>query len=205
MTREASRKVWSVTFAAFCGLLLAAAPVLASGGAEEGGEKVNLFAGDFGNALWTAVIFILLLVVLGKYAWGPLLSALQAREAYIRDSLEEARREHQEAEERLKEYTEQLATARSQAEAVLQEAHRHAAEVKQRLAAEARTEADAMIARARQDIELATENAVKQVYAQAAHLVTEAAAKVIGQQLKSADHERLVAESIASIERLDLN
>ena len=65
----------------------------------------NLFAGDLGNAVWTVVIFLVVLVVLGKFAWGPLLSGLQEREQFIRESLEKAKEERDSSEARLAEYT----------------------------------------------------------------------------------------------------
>jgi hypothetical protein len=63
------------------GLLAASAALAAAGpAAGEAPEATNnVFAGDIGNALWTVLIFGLVLVVLGKYAWGPLLAGLQAR------------------------------------------------------------------------------------------------------------------------------
>src|SRR5215831_1854501 len=89
-----------------------AAAVPASGEAPEAAN--NVFAGDIGNALWTVLIFVLVLVVLGKYAWGPLLTGMQAREKFIRESLETARRDREAAEQRLHEYQEKLAAARAE-------------------------------------------------------------------------------------------
>ena len=68
------------------GLLLASAPLLAS----EGGA-VGPFEGNVGNAVWTLVVFALVVFVLGKFAWGPILAGLTEREKFIRQSLEEAR------------------------------------------------------------------------------------------------------------------
>src|SRR5215213_1566620 len=103
-----------------------AAPVLAQEhGAQEPAAN-NPFAGDIGNALWTLVIFGLVVVVLGKFAWGPLLRGLQAREEFIRESLEKARIERETAEIRLREYEERLATARAEATAIVEEGRRDA-------------------------------------------------------------------------------
>ena len=76
--------------------------------AAEGGEPGGVFAGDIGNALWTLVIFGGVVFVLGKFAWKPILKGLQDREAFIRTSLEEARSDREQAEARLREYTDQL-------------------------------------------------------------------------------------------------
>ncbi len=75
-------------------LMAAAVPAMAAEAAEGHAEgPPNLFAGDLGNVVWTVAIFVLVLVVLGKFAWGPLLNALQARESFIHDALARAKRD----------------------------------------------------------------------------------------------------------------
>ena len=159
----------------------------------------NVFAGDIGNALWTVVIFVLVLVVLGKFAWGPLLAGLQAREAYIREALETARRDRQEAESRLREYEEKLAASRTEATAIIDEGRRDAEAVKRKIEEHAREESAKMIERARREIDAAATEATRQLYALSAHLATELAARIIGRELDAKDHERLIEESIAEI------
>src|SRR5262245_27567766 len=106
--------------------------------AEAEHESPSLFAGDLGNSFWTLLIFVLVLVVLGKYAWGPILNALQSREQFIREALEKAKREREEAEARLREYEERLAGARGEASAIVDEGRRDAEAVKRRVEEEAK-------------------------------------------------------------------
>jgi F-type H+-transporting ATPase subunit b len=180
-------------------LVLVAAPaVAAEGGHAEGGAN-NPFAGDIGNALWTVIIFILVLVVLGKYAWGPILSNLQARENFIFESLEKAKRDRDEAEARLKQYEEKLASARAEASSIVDEGRRDADVVKRRIEEDARLEADRIIERARREIQIATDTATKELYTLSARLATDMATRIVGKELGPQDHERLIAESIASI------
>ncbi len=180
-------------------LVLTAAPaVAAEGGHAEGGES-NLFAGDIGNALWTVIIFVLVLVVLGKYAWGPILSNLQARENFITESLEKAKRDRDEAEARLKQYEEKLASARAEASAIVDEGRRDADVVKRRIEEDAHKEADRMIERARREIQIATDTATKELYSLSARLATDMATRIVGKELGPQDHERLIADSIAAI------
>jgi F-type H+-transporting ATPase subunit b len=178
-----------------------AAPVLAQ---EHGGEHEaaanNPFAGDIGNALWTLVIFGLVVVVLGKFAWGPLLKSLQAREEFIRESLEKARLERETAEIRLREYEERLATARAEATAIVEEGRRDADAVKRRIEEDAKREADKAIERAKREIQIATDTATKELYTLSARLATDLAAKVIGRELNPRDHERLIAEAIEGLD-----
>ncbi|MBV8201378.1 MAG: F0F1 ATP synthase subunit B [Acidobacteria bacterium] len=185
--------------AAATALLAAPAAFAAAAAAENPEAANNVFAGDIGNALWTVIIFVLVLLVLGKFAWGPLLAGLQAREAYIRESLQTARRDREEAEARLNEYQEKLAAARTEATAIIEEGRRDAEAVKRRIEEQAKHESDKMIERARREIDAATTEATRQLYSLSAHLATELAGRIIGRELDPKDHERLIAESIAEI------
>ena len=142
---------------------------------------------------------MLVLVVLGKFAWGPLLAGLQAREAYIREALETARRDRKEAESRLREYEEKLAASRTEATAIIDEGRRDAEAVKRKIEEHAREESAKMIERARREIDAAATEATRQLYALSAHLATELASRIIGRELDAKDHERLIEESIADI------
>jgi F-type H+-transporting ATPase subunit b len=170
-----------------------AAPALAAEAEHAAGDN-NLFAGDVGNALWTLVIFGLVV-----FAWGPILNTLQTRESYIREALEKAKREREAAEERLRQYEERLASARAEASAIVDEGRRDAEVVKRRIEADAKVEADKLIERARREIQIATDTATKELYTLSAKLATQIAARVIGRELSPQDHERLIAEGIEGI------
>lgn len=185
--------------AALTTLVLMAAPAMAAeAGHGEAGAN-NPFAGDIGNALWTVIIFALVLVVLGKYAWGPILTNLQARENFILESLEKAKKEREEADARLRAYEEKLAAARAEASAIVDEGRRDADAVKRRIEEQARHEADQMIARARREIQIATDTATKELYTLSARLATDMATRIVGKELTLQDHERLIAESIDAL------
>jgi F-type H+-transporting ATPase subunit b len=183
-----------------CGTLLLMAPVMAAAAEAEHAEgNSNLFAGDIGNAVWTVLIFLLALAVLSKFAWGPLLGSLQARESFIRESLEKARHDREEAEARLREYEARLAQARAEATAIVDEGRRDADAVKRKIEEDTKVEADKMIERARREIQIATETATKELYTLSARLATDMAARVIRRELNPQDHERLIAESIQDL------
>jgi len=178
-------------------MTMMAVPALA---AEEGGEAPSLFAGDLGNSVWTLLIFVVVLVVLGKFAWGPILNTLQTRESFIREALEKAKHDREAAEARLKEYEQKLAAARGEASAIVDEGRRDADVVKRRIEAAAKEEADKMIERARREIQIATDTATKELYTLSAKLATQLAAQVIGRELTPQDHQRLISEAISGIE-----
>src|SRR5215510_5540429 len=83
--------------------------------AQEHEVSLSPFAGNVGNAVWTLLIFVIVVVLLGKFAWGPVLALLQQREEFIHKSLSEAKRDRDEAEARLREYATKLQTAQAEA------------------------------------------------------------------------------------------
>src|ERR1051325_3305794 len=115
--RDAMKKLLTLVLIA-----LAAAPLYA---AEEG-AALSPFAGNVGNAVWTLVIFVIVGGVLGKFAWGPVLSLLQEREQFIHKSLSDAKRDRDEAEARLKDYAAKLQSAQAEAVAIIEGARRDA-------------------------------------------------------------------------------
>ena len=181
--------------------LALAAPAFAAEAAEHGAEGGgnNIFAGDIGNAIWTLVTFLLVVFVLGKYAWGPILNTLQQRETFIREALEKAKRDREEAEARLREYEQRLASARAEATTIVDEGRRDGVAIQQRIEQEAREEADKMIERARREIQIATETATKELYQRAGRLATAMASKLISRELGPQDHERLIDDALDGV------
>ena len=178
--------------------LALAAPAFAQ--EHGGGGENNLFAGNIGNAIWTLLIFGLVVFVLGKFAWGPILNTLQTRENFIHEALAKAKRDRDEAEGRLREYEARLAAARGEATAIVEEGRRDAEVVKRRIEAEAKAEGDKMIERAKREIQIATDTATQDLYRLSARLATDLAARVLGRELTPQDHERLISEAIDGLD-----
>jgi F-type H+-transporting ATPase subunit b len=183
--------------------LLAALPAAAQEAAHGGGEAGGLspFAGNVGNTIWTLVIFVLVVVVLGKFAWKPILKGLQDRETFIHDALASAKRDREQAEARLKEYSDKLVGARQEATAIVDEARRDAEAVQRKVLAEAHEEKGKEIERAKREITIAKETALKELYAQAAKLSTDLASKVLRREINPQDHERLIRDSLAALDK----
>ncbi|MCP4249477.1 MAG: F0F1 ATP synthase subunit B [bacterium] len=186
-------------------IVLGLADVVRAADEAHGDDAPSLFAGDLGNALWTLVIFGLVLVVLGKFAWKPILTALQQREAFIRDSLDQAKKDRAEAETRLEAIEERLANARNEATEIVDEGRRGAETVKRKAEQDTRAEAEAILERAQREIGLARDTAIKELYDLTAVLATDAAGKIISRQLDPKEHERLIAESIEQLTRTTNN
>ncbi len=190
-------------FAATFQLTLMQATVFAAQTAEavegHGAQPPSLFGGDLGNAVWTLAIFFLLLIVLGKFAWKPLLTALQNREKFIRESLESARRDRESAEASLKRYEQQISKARDEATAIVEEGRRDAEALKRKIEEDARASADNMIERAKREIGIARDTALKELYDGSAQLATTIATNLLKRQITPEDQHRLVEDALAEL------
>lgn len=165
--------------------------------AADGHSDKSLFSGGIGNVVITAIIFGVVVYVLGTQAWPHVLKALNEREASIRTALENAKRERESAERLLAEYRRQVDQARVEATAIVEEGRRDADAVRRRIQDEARQEAEQTLARAKREIELTKDAAVKELYDRTAELSVKVASQVLQRELKVEDHRALVAESIA--------
>jgi len=165
-------------------------------------EAVNLspFAGNFGNAVWTLAIFVLVVVVLGKFAWGPVLALLKEREAFIHKSLTDAKREREEAEARLAEYSAKLQSARAEANTLIEQARQDAQQLREELRTRAKAEAEGIIKNAEKQIQLETARALQQIRHEAVDLSVMIASKIIQRNLSKEDNERLIDEALKQVE-----
>ncbi len=188
------------------GIAASAAGVLATAGAalaadpHAAEEKISIFTGNLGNAIWTLLIFGLVVVVLGKYAWKPILTGLQRREQFIRESLESAKRDREAAEARLREFEERMRAAREQAAAIVEEGRRDAEVVRKQIEEEARQSGDALIERAKREIGVARDTALRDLYDASADLAMNMAGSVLKRQLNDEDHGRLVSDALAELQ-----
>jgi F-type H+-transporting ATPase subunit b len=155
--------------------------------------------GDIAVFIWTIVIFLLVLWVLRKFAWKPLLEGLQRRERFIHDSLESAKRDRQQAEERLRDYEEQVRKARDEATAIVEEGRRDAESVRRRIEDEARHAADEMIERAKREIGVARDTALRDLYQQASEMAMQMAGEVLKRQMTPEDHEKLIQDALEQL------
>ena len=145
---------------------------------------------------WSIVSFGLLLFILYKYAFPPLLEVLDAREKKIKESLEHAERLQQEAKALMSEYETRIKNARKETEAILEKARARSQQILEESAKSARQESERMLASARQEIEREKIKLMKEVRQFTGDLVVSATEKLLQRTLNKADHQRLIEESI---------
>jgi F-type H+-transporting ATPase subunit b len=165
-------------------------PVLAAGGITD----LNP-----GLTLWTAITFLLLLVVLSRFAWGPIVKMLAERESTIRDAIESAKKERAEAERLLGEQKASLVTAQRQAAELARRNQQEVEALRQELTTRARKEADELVTTARQQIADEISKARAELKAQVADLAIDAAGRLVKANLDDKAQRALVEEYIAQL------
>lgn len=186
-------------------LFCVAAPAVAAGGGE-GADAINPMNADGYNfrgdlTVWTAVVFLVVLAILYKAAWGPISEGLRNRENEISGQIVEAQRKHEDARQLLADYEKKLAAAQDEVRGMIEQGRRDAEKVGQQLMDKAREEAGIERQRAVQQIEAATLAALKELADRSATLAVELAGKIVGAQLKAADHSRLIEQAVTEFTR----
>jgi F-type H+-transporting ATPase subunit b len=153
---------------------------------------------------WTLAVqlvsFLLLLVVLTKLLYRPLLGALEGRTAAIQQQLAEAQAAREEAQRALGAMEERIRTAQADAQALRERALREAAELRDRLSAEARQEAARLIEGAQAQVSQEVRRARAELRAEVGVLATQIAERLIRKSLNDEDHQRILREALARIE-----
>jgi F-type H+-transporting ATPase subunit b len=153
-------------------------------------------------ALATLIVFVLLLIVLRIFAWGPLMKALHDREHNLEHTLLETERARDEAAELLKQHKAQLDQAQAQVRAMLDEARQHAQILKDDMVRQAQDEAEAARQRAEREIGAARDQALMELWNRASDLAVSVAGKVLPRELSDEDHRRLIAQAIDQLPQI---
>lgn len=176
--------------------------VSAAARAADGAEAPPLFSDRVWTMVWTIAVFGVLLVVLKRFVWGPLLDTLQRRERFVESSIASARNQQREAEARLKEYTDKLAVAGEEAQAIVADARRDAEAMCRRMSEESAAEARKLLDDAQEDIRRARDRAIKQIHDHAADLAAEAAGQILQREISADRHRELIGEAIEGLGQL---
>ena len=147
-------------------------------------------------AVWTFVVFVLLLAGLYLSVWKPILRALQQREEHIAQSIAEAERLQREAQNLLAQHEQKLAEAAAQVRAMLEEARRDAERTRSEILQQAREEADQERQRALAEIQQAKRVALQELAGRASELAVTLAAKILRSQVDGQAHRKLIAEAL---------
>lgn len=160
-------------------------------------EKEQGFA-DPDLVLWSFLIFVLLLVLLRKFAWGPICEALDKREATIRSEMEQAKLSAEKARETQASYEAKLAAAAQEANHIVAAAREEAANTKSKILADAHQEAESVRQRGLADVEAARRTVVNELAQASVDHAVGLAGKLINRSLDKNAHSELISQSVST-------
>jgi F-type H+-transporting ATPase subunit b len=161
-------------------------------GATIGGLRV-------GDMLTQLFFFLLLLWLLKKFAWGPLMNMMEKRENYVASEIETAEKSREEAEKAAKEAADQLNNVRQEAQKIIEDAKNAGVKQEQDIIESARQEADRIKEQAQADIQNEKEQAIQALQAQVASLSVLVASKVIEKEIDEADQKAFIDDYIKEV------
>ena len=152
-----------------------------------------------GLFIWTILVFVVLLTLLKKFAWGPLLAALEERQEGIRKSLDDAAQARKELEQVQEESNRLVAKARADADAIIAASRADALKLQEELRAKARLEAEGIVKNAEREIQQQTTQSLAQIREEAVDLSLSIASKLIQRNLSKKDNETLIQDTLKQI------
>lgn len=178
-----------------CTVLTAGAALPAR--AQEGGGLLDV---NLGLTFWTLVIFLIVLAVLARYAYPPILGAVEAREQRLRELTEAAERDRAAAAELVEQNRQELQETRERIQQALDDSRSAAEKIREEMLAEARDEQAEIAARARREIDQAQRRATVAVREEAVDVAIAAAEKLLRRNLTPDDNRRLVQEYLGDLD-----
>jgi F-type H+-transporting ATPase subunit b len=160
----------------------------------------NLYVGDLGQALAAAAIFALLLVVLGRFAWKPIIRQLRQRELQVASTLKRAAHAEAEADDLRQHYERKMSRAADEADRVVAQARQAATDEGEDILQAARARAQETVVETHRQIEQAQRDAMDELQETTIVLATDLAGKIVGQELDTPDaQDALFAQAINDI------
>ena len=166
------------------------------GGGNQSAGEPNPLAMPPDLAIFTGIVFIILLAILAKFAWGPIVAGLEKREQGIADHISAAEAKNEEAAQLLVDYEKRLGNAANEVRELLEEARRDAEHTKGQIVAEAKAAASAEHERAMRDVGNAKDAALQAIAEVGADMAVTLAGKIVKKELKAEDHAELVREAV---------
>ena len=186
-----------LALSALATLPLLAAPLGAQHG--EGGAAPSIMSPNGGLMFWTLVIFVILFFILKKFAFPPILSAVEARERSLEEAIEGAKRDREAAAALLAEQRAQIELARNEAQRFIAEGRAAGEKLRADMLEQTRQQQDELLARARREIDGERVRAVADLRREAVDLAIAGAGRVIERNLDDAGNRQLVESFLASV------
>ena len=161
---------------------------------------MDLVKFDPGLFIWTILTFLVLVALLTKFAWKPLLQMLDARQDAIKKSLADAETAKRELERLQEESSQIIRKARVEAESIVSKSWSDAEKLREEMKVKAKAEADAIVKESQRQIEIETGRALRQIRSEVADLSIAIASKVIQRNVSKEDNDRLIQDTLKQID-----
>jgi F-type H+-transporting ATPase subunit b len=178
-------------------IVLCSAAIASEG--EAAASQEGVFSGSLADSLWTVIAFVLLVVVVGKLAWKPLLNGLKDREDRIRLEIQAAENARKQAEKTLAEYNSRIEQLEQKARQMTEEATREAHRLGQEIAEKARQESMAIKQKAQSDIDAAHAAAKDRLWEETGDIVLALSSRVLSRTITDDDNQRLIREAVEKL------
>jgi F-type H+-transporting ATPase subunit b len=155
---------------------------------------------DPGLFIWTILTFLVLLGLLGKFAWKPLLAALDSRHELIKKSLDDADKAKQELERLQQDSRKIISEARVEAQSIVAKSRAEAEKLKGEMRQKAKEEAGSIVRSAEKQIQVETEKAIAEIRGEVVDLSLLVASRLVKKNLSKEDNQSLIEESLKQIE-----
>jgi F-type H+-transporting ATPase subunit b len=185
----------SISLAAL--VMLAALPAAA----QEPEVRRGLLDPHAGLMFWTLVVFVVLWLVLRKYAFPAIFAAVEARERALEEAIQAAKRDREEAQRLLEEHRKGIDAARADAQRLIAEGAKAGEKIRLEMVEQARHQQQEILERARQEIGAERDRAIAQLRHEAVELAIKGASKVIEQNLDDAANRKIVEDFLADLQQ----
>lgn len=166
---------------------------------QENGESAGIFSGDIAESAWTLLWFAILLIVLWKFAWKPMLAGLNSRTEHIEKQIDDAEKTRTEAKKVLEEYNAKLADAERQGRDIISARTKQAEQQAKEAHQKTQKELEEKKVRAEADLRRERNEAEDGLWDQAGDIVRQLGQDVFSKSLDDADNQKLINEAIARL------
>ena len=178
-------------------LAASAVPLLAQ--EHEAAAPVSLLSPSYGLMFWTLIIFVLLLIVLTKFAFPPIIGAVEERERKLQEAIDGARADREAAAELLAQQRKELDAARTEAQQFIADGRAAGEKMRVDMLAQTQVQQQEMLDRARREIDAERDRAIAELRREAVDLAIAGAGKVIERNLDDASNRKLIDSFLATL------
>ena len=165
------------------------------------GDSVNLLYSSPGLAIWTTITFLVVLILLWKFAWKPIIGALDARNAKVEDDLNQSKELREKAEALMKDYEQKIEAAKTEALQIVDEGRKDAEENSAIILKEAQDEATKLRDRVTNEIEQAKLKALAEIETKIVDLTVQVVSEVMMKNIDDSQHRAMISRELSAISK----